>query len=57
MPWIGFVFLMVHLSINHIARQAANTPAVVDVTGKSSDTSRMSGRAPLTSAQVRRWSW
>jgi lysophospholipid acyltransferase len=35
MPWIGFVFLMVHLSINHIARQAANTPAVIDVTGKS----------------------
>ncbi|KAK3944715.1 putative O-acyltransferase [Diplogelasinospora grovesii] len=33
MPWIGFVFLMGHMSINHIARQRANDPRSVDVTG------------------------
>jgi hypothetical protein len=33
MPWIGFAFVMGHMSINHIARQAANTPSVVDITG------------------------
>lgn len=35
MPWIAFVFLMSHMSINHIARQNANTPNIVDVTGES----------------------
>lgn len=33
MPWVGFVFLMGHMSINHIARQAANNPRSVDITG------------------------
>ena len=33
MPWIGFVFLMVHMAVNHISRQIANSPTVVDVTG------------------------
>jgi lysophospholipid acyltransferase len=33
MPWIGFVFLMGHMSVNHIARQAANSPSTVDITG------------------------
>ncbi|KAK4227724.1 MBOAT, membrane-bound O-acyltransferase family-domain-containing protein [Podospora fimiseda] len=33
MPWLGFVYLMGHLSINHIARQAANSPRSVDITG------------------------
>ncbi|KAL8756848.1 MAG: hypothetical protein Q9199_002658 [Rusavskia elegans] len=33
MPWIGFVFLMGHMSINHIYRQFANTPDKVDITG------------------------
>lgn len=33
MPWIGFVFLMGHMSVNHIARQMANSPRSVDVTG------------------------
>lgn len=33
MPWIAFVFLMSHMAINHIARQASNSPGVVDVTG------------------------
>lgn len=33
MPWIAFVFLMGHMSINHIARQRANEPSKVDITG------------------------
>lgn len=34
MPWLGFVFLMGHMSINHISRQSANAPEKVDVTGQ-----------------------
>ena len=34
MPWIGFIFVMVHMSINHIYRQFADTPDKVDITGK-----------------------
>lgn len=33
MPWIAFVWLMGHMSINHIERQIRNDPGVVDVTG------------------------
>lgn len=33
MPWVAFVFLMGHMSINHIYRQILNDPSVVDVTG------------------------
>ncbi|PGG98862.1 hypothetical protein AJ80_09444 [Polytolypa hystricis UAMH7299] len=33
MPWIGFMFLMGHMSLNHITRQIINEPSVVDVTG------------------------
>lgn len=33
MPWIAFVFLMGHLSVNHLHRQFVNNPAVVDITG------------------------
>jgi len=33
MPWIGFVFLMGHLSINQLQRQFLNDPAVIDITG------------------------
>ncbi|KAH7390529.1 MBOAT family protein-like protein [Pyrenochaeta sp. MPI-SDFR-AT-0127] len=33
MPWIGFVFLMSHMSVNHIYRQTLNDPSVVDITG------------------------
>lgn len=33
MPWIVFVFVMGHLSINHLARQLVNDPGIVDVTG------------------------
>ncbi|PYI25394.1 MBOAT family protein [Aspergillus indologenus CBS 114.80] len=33
MPWIGFVFLMGHMSINHIYRQIVDDAQVVDITG------------------------
>lgn len=33
MPWIGFAFVMGHMSISHIWRQIANDPSSVDVTG------------------------
>ena len=33
MPWIAFVGLMTHLSLNHITRQIKNDPTVVDITG------------------------
>ena len=33
MPWIGFVFLMGHMSISHIYRQMLNDPSVIDITG------------------------
>jgi lysophospholipid acyltransferase len=33
MPWFAFVFLMGHMSVNHIIRQMANSPSVVDITG------------------------
>ncbi|KAI1866049.1 uncharacterized protein JN550_008027 [Neoarthrinium moseri] len=33
MPWLGFVFLMGHMAVNQLARQFANNPAAVDITG------------------------
>ena len=33
MPWMGFAFVMAHMSVNHVTRQIANTPSVVDITG------------------------
>lgn len=33
MPWIGFVFLMGHMSVNHIERQFTNSPKTIDITG------------------------
>lgn len=33
MPWIGFLFLMGHMSVNHIYRQIADDGASVDITG------------------------
>jgi lysophospholipid acyltransferase len=33
MPWIGFVFLMGHMSLNHIIRQSVNDPSAVDISG------------------------
>ena len=35
MPWIGFVFIMGHMSINQLNRQFANAPDRVDITGKA----------------------
>ncbi|EWC45084.1 hypothetical protein DRE_06223 [Drechslerella stenobrocha 248] len=33
MPWIGFVFLMGHMSVSHIIRQKRADDSVVDITG------------------------
>lgn len=33
MPWLGFLFVMTHMSISHIRRQIQNDPSVVDITG------------------------
>ena len=33
MPWFVFVFLMGHMSLNHIQRQILNDPGVNDITG------------------------
>lgn len=33
MPWVGFVFLMGHMSVNQLIRQFADAPSVVDITG------------------------
>ncbi|EPE07275.1 mboat family protein [Ophiostoma piceae UAMH 11346] len=33
MPWVGFVFLMGHMSVNQLIRQFANAPSSVDITG------------------------
>ena len=34
MPWIGFIFLMGHMAINHIHRQFVNNASLVDITGR-----------------------
>lgn len=34
MPWIGFVFLMGHLSLNHVTRQYINRTDIIDITGQ-----------------------
>ncbi|KAM3459826.1 hypothetical protein MY5147_001426 [Beauveria neobassiana] len=33
MPWLGFLFLMAHMSISHIQRQTRNDPSAIDITG------------------------
>ena len=33
MPWIGFIFLMGHMSVNHLHRQFVNNPSLIDITG------------------------
>lgn len=38
MPWIGFVFIMGHMSINQLGRQFVNAPEKVDITGTFSTT-------------------
>lgn len=35
MPWIGFVFLMGHMSISHIDRQIRGDDSVADITGRT----------------------
>jgi lysophospholipid acyltransferase len=35
MPWIGFFFLMGHMSISHIKRQTEAAPHVIDISGKA----------------------
>ena len=37
MPWIGFVFIMGHMSINQLHRQFVNSPDKVDITGESTN--------------------
>jgi lysophospholipid acyltransferase len=34
MPWIAFVFLMGHLSVNQLNRQFINAPHIIDITGR-----------------------
>jgi hypothetical protein len=34
MPWIGFVFLMGHMSINHVFRMQVADESQVDITGR-----------------------
>ncbi|KAL8370412.1 hypothetical protein RB595_000677 [Gaeumannomyces hyphopodioides] len=33
MPWVGFLFLMGHMSANQLRRQFANSPQTTDITG------------------------
>nr|POE56521.1 lysophospholipid acyltransferase [Quercus suber] len=33
MPWVGFTFLMGHMSVSHIYRMIADSPSTVDITG------------------------
>ncbi|KAI9653843.1 MAG: lysophospholipid acyltransferase [Bathelium mastoideum] len=33
MPWLAFVFLMGHMSVNHIRRQIVADPGLIDITG------------------------
>lgn len=39
MPWIGFVFLMGHMSANQLNRQFWNAPGKIDITGRPSTSS------------------
>ena len=57
MPWIGFVFLMSHMSISHLIRQARADPNVIDITGKYTLVPRdwlygMIGLIPFTSRRA-----
>ena len=56
MPWIGFVFIMGHMSVSHIYRQFANAPDKVDITGAFV---RMILKIEtcLPSNQGRKWCW
>lgn len=52
MPWIGFVFLMGHMSANQLKRQFANAPGKVDITGRPSSLSAQIGSNRITGAQM-----
>lgn len=49
MPWIGFVFLMGHMSVNHLHRQLVNEPSLIDITGTSAISSFLISYSRLTS--------
>lgn len=46
MPWIGFVFVMGHMSINHAYRQFVNAPNKVDITGAFTVTQKIEASSP-----------
>lgn len=52
MPWIGFVFLMGHMSANQLKRQFANAPGKVDITGRPSTLSAQTGSNHIPGAQM-----
>lgn len=52
MPWIGFVFLMGHMSANQLKRQFANAPGKVDITGRPSTLSAQMGSNYIPGAQM-----
>lgn len=52
MPWIGFVFLMGHMSANQLRRQFANAPGKVDITGRPSTLSAQIGSNYIAGAQM-----
>lgn len=52
MPWIGFVFLMGHMSANQLKRQFANAPGMVDITGRPSTLSARIGSNYIPGAQM-----
>ena len=56
MPWIGFVFIMGHMSVNHIHRQFANAPEKVDITGAFASL-RLRIEGCSLKIQGRKWCW
>ncbi len=56
MPWVAFVFLMGHMSANHIIRQFyVSRPDLVDITGAFSGLGLVSEMCSLRN-QEHRWS-
>lgn len=56
MPWIGFVFLMGHMSINHIFRQMANDASLVDISGMAISSPLFTHSPPNPFTQAHKWS-
>lgn len=52
MPWIGFIFLMGHMSANQLNRQFANAPGKVDITGRPSTFSAQIASNYIPGAQM-----